>query len=132
MKYNLFLDDNRQLPLHYESTFGGKWLIAETMEIAMMMIDDLGFPSILSLDHDLGENPLSKRQSNFTGLDFVKWFVNIDLVGERESIGWILDETKFILHSLNPIGFKNMLEYLENYKKFSKKDFEIVKLPYKR
>lgn len=61
MRWKLFLD-NERLPKD------GGWLIARSADDAMMLIAEHGYPGVMSLDYDLGENKP-------TGLDFLNGII---------------------------------------------------------
>lgn len=102
MKWKLYLDDLRT-PV--DTTF----VIARTVEDAQELIRTCGIPIFISFDHDLG---IADDGSLLpTGYDFVKWLVEMDMEGKLafpESFG-------FKVHSQNPVGAKNIQEYLINY-----------------
>lgn len=111
MGYKLFLDDVRN-PSDWMSRVAfdssdraaedAKWSIARMVEDAMYLVIKYGCPEKMSLDHDLGDM--------LTGMDFVKWFVEYDMEHNIIPKGFT-----FAIHSANPVGAKNMQEYLDNY-----------------
>lgn len=86
-----------------------KFVLARTMHEAITLIRYVGFPSVVALDHDLGDNTPS-------GYDFVKWLIDQDLEHD-----WMRPEFVFIIHSMNPVGGKQMLDTLTRY--HQRKDF---------
>lgn len=108
MKY-LFLDDER-IPsdvtwVKIEKT--NQWEIVRSFTEAVDWVLENGIPDIISFDHDLG---YSEFYTNKNGYDFAKWLVDYDL--EKNLIS---KEFKFTVHSMNPVGAKNIKLYLENY-----------------
>lgn len=100
--WKLYLDDIR---IPEDSTY----TISRTMEDAQTLILSYGVPSFISFDHDLGMD----RDGNLlaTGYDFAKWLVEMDMDG----IIKIPKDFSFTVHSANPVGAKNIQEYLKNY-----------------
>lgn len=87
--WKLFLDDLRKLDHGF--------ILARNCKEAEDLINEKGFPSVISFDHDLGENEP-------TGYDFVNLIIEKVLDGEWEIPG----EFKFYVHSDNPVGAKNI------------------------
>jgi len=90
----LYLDDERN-----PKQVG--WTIARTVSHAKILIQLLGLPICMSLDHDLGPNENAH--------DFVKWLVyekNYDLRGIDINI-----------HSANPLAKDKMMGLIENWNK---------------
>jgi hypothetical protein len=103
MSWRLFLDDER------EAASGTDYVIVRSVERARELVAELGLPSCISFDHDLGDNVP-------TGFDFAKWLVTRDLDG-------FIDLTKnfeFYVHSQNPIGKSNIEGLLNAYINFKK------------
>ena len=100
MFWSLFLDDERFPP----ATDPNDWIIARTVGQAQVLVDCMGLPWRMSLDHDLGDGIP-------TGHDFVKWLVEADLDGDID----INRIEYFYVHSQNPVGAKNMNQLFENY-----------------
>ena len=101
MSYSLYLDDER-----FPKT-DRNWLIARTVDEAKSIISINGFPSYISLDHDL--------QTEETGYDFVKWLVEYDLDNNI-----IPDDFTYNLHTANSVGRDNMGGLLNHYLKYKK------------
>lgn len=95
IKWNLFLDDERDPP-----NDGRDWIIARNFSEAAALINSRGLPNHMSLDHDLGEG-------HMTGYDFVKYVVEVMIENGMP------EDFTFNVHSMNPIGAKNILEYLQ-------------------
>ena len=94
-KYNIYLDDERQLPAFYNKD---EFLIPRSFDACVEMFSKYQI-GILSLDHDLGTD--GNGDIAKTGYDFVKYFVENNLM---------CDEIRF--HTANPVGRQNMLMYL--------------------
>ena len=101
--YKLYLDDER-IP-KYEG-----WTIVRTVEDFKGIIEILGLPDEISLDHDLGENVPD-------GYDAVKWLVN-----EKE---FDLRKTKINYHTANPVGKDNMKGLIKSWNNFLDKNENI-------
>lgn len=103
-EWKLFLDDVR-------NPKGNGYIVARTVEEAKQLFKKKGFPSHMSLDHDLGED----KKGNLlpTGYDFVKWIT-------KEYQDKKLPEFTFNIHSANPVGVDNMKSLLNNFIKFKK------------
>lgn len=97
MIYNLFLDDERFPP-----SDGREWIIARSFQEAVDTVLAYGFPAYVSFDHDLGDGP--------NGMQFAKWLCERDL-----DHGDMPTDFKFAVHSMNPVGARNISEYVSNY-----------------
>ncbi len=112
MRYKLFLDDVRLIDFwmvehgcytrEERDEYKRDWKLARNVEEAKQLIINFGCPEEMSLDHDLGEIE--------TGMDFIKWLVEYDM--EKDII---FKGMKFICHSANPEGSKNIRSYYNNY-----------------
>lgn len=98
-EWNLYLDDERNPKTQK------KFLVARSVDEAKKLIKEKGFPSYMSLDHDLGDDE--------TGYDFVKWIT-------KEYQDKELPEFEFNVHSANPVGAENIKKLLDNFIKFKK------------
>lgn len=98
MTYNLFLDDERFPPR--DDKF---WVISRTYEEAISTMCALGCPQFMSFDHDLGDAQ--------NGLNVAHWMVNCDL----DSDGQWMKNFEYTVHSMNPIGSKNIQSFLSSY-----------------
>lgn len=101
--WKLFLDDVRDPKLD-------GFTVARSVKEAKDLIKRKGFPSYMSLDHDLGDGVP-------TGHDFVKWIVS-------EYMNKDLPEFDFTVHSANPVGKKNMETLLNNFIRHKKNETE--------
>jgi hypothetical protein len=101
MIWTLFLDDER-LPTY------DLWqdvLIARSCDGARKLVSDLGVPSVISFDHDLGTPE--------TGLSFLWWLIDENL-DDRLDLSTI---TRVIVHSMNPTGAQNIAGLWNGYAK---------------
>ena len=136
MKTYLFLDDFRnpddcvnymKLRVSDSGIYSREsWIVVRNYYEFVNYITDNGLPYYISFDHDLADehydpsmyfvnyNDVSKSFKEKTGYDCAKWLV-----------GYCLDNDKkipeFAVHSMNPVGTKNILDLLRNFKKFQKK-----------
>jgi hypothetical protein len=138
MKTYLFLDDFRnpgdcvnymafriQDPAIYTRE---NWVVVRNYNEFVNYITENGLPYYISFDHDLADehydpsmyhvnyNDVAKSFKEKTGYDCAKWLVE-----------YCLDNMKnlpnFIVHSMNPVGSKNISDYLNDFKSFQ--NFEI-------
>jgi hypothetical protein len=119
MTWNLFIDDERELtdvtwaPWQVRELYRNEeWKIARNGTEVMDFFLQLGMPSYISFDHDLGED-------SGTGYDIVKLLVDIDMK-TTEDMYRFSDNFSFYVHSQNPIGKANIEGYLNNYLKHKK------------
>ena len=98
------MDDERYPPADVKN-----WVIARTLGQVQQIIINRGAPTHISFDHDLGSNCP-------TGYDIAKWLVEFDM-DDTEDFSFPENFT-FYVHSQNPVGKKNIEEYLKNYFKF--------------
>ena len=102
MTWNLFIDDERDPP-----NDGREWVIARNGIEVMNYFLNLGMPSYISFDHDLGRDA-------GTGYDIAKLLVDIDMKTPHAAYKFPTD-FDFYVHSQNPIGKANIEAYLNNY-----------------
>lgn len=102
MNYCLFIDDERFPPGDDKP-----WVIARTLKEVQVVIQERGWPSFISFDHDLGDNQP-------TGYDIVKWMIDQDLDNDFQCLS---DDFQFYVHSQNPIGKANIEGLLGGYLK---------------
>ena len=127
MSYNLFLDDVRMpeqcvgyvlsLGIRPDTYLKYNWVIVRNYREFVDYILENGLPERVSFDHDLAEihyDP-ERFKETFTyyeesGYDCAKW------LAEK-----CLDESKplpeYYIHSMNPVGAKNIKHLLETYGK---------------
>jgi len=120
--YYLFLDDQRypnsiswvKIPQNIE------WTIVRNYDQFISTILAKGFPHFICYDHDLadchykdafGNKEIDyNKYSEKTGYDCAKWLV-------QYCVNRNVKHPPFIVHSLNPIGKKNIELYIESYNK---------------
>jgi len=118
--YNLFLDDLRtplgvslysSNPIYkYE-----KWVIVRNYIDFINIIMEKGLPNLISFDHDLSDfYNIDGEKIEKTGYDCAKWLVNYCIDNN-------LDLPDYLVHSWNNVGSKNIVSYIENYKKNKRK-----------
>lgn len=97
----IFLDDIR-IPLDSD------WNIIKTYNDFVTVIEKISFNDIeiISLDHDLGD--VGGMEGEKTGYDAAKWLVD-QAISRNQKLPLIK------VHSANPIGAKNIIEYVNNY-----------------
>jgi hypothetical protein len=110
--YNLFIDDERN-PI--DVTWGswqdqalyrdGEWLIARNWLDVLEIVVSLGFPQMISFDHDLGDGEI-------TGYEIAQKLANMVMDGVEMPSGF-----EFRVHSKNPVGGENICRYMENFLK---------------
>ena len=129
----LFLDDMRQVrdACYYVSNpkvyWEDGWDIVRNYGEFVEYIEKNGLPDLISFDHDLADfhyefkpedyENMSEDEMNMkfgsmekTGLDCAKWLV--DFCSSNE-----LNIPDYFVHSANPLGKENIINYLENAKK---------------
>ena len=134
--YNLFLDDFREPSDAFYYTHNPiynklYWHVVINYEQFTEKIehnyDTLGsLPTVISFDHDLADfhydvqdhldqdyYDLCDVQNEKTGYHCAKWLVDFCMDNE-------LELPEYYSHSMNTVGRRNILGYLDNYKKFSK------------
>ena len=102
MSWKLYLDDIR-------TPKDPTYVISRTVEDAQKLVLSCGVPFFISFDHDLGID--SDGNLLPTGYDFAKCLVEMDMDG----IIKIPKDFSFTVHSANPVGAKNIEEYLDQY-----------------
>lgn len=95
----LYLDDEREPKTDFP------WDIVRTYDDFIEHITDYGFPDVMSLDHDLGEE--------HTGYDCVNWMIEYGV-----EFGIDPNEILFNIHSANPVGTKRMKAAIESWKRY--------------
>jgi len=129
MKYNLYLDDYRD-PIDtayykdnviYEKL---KWEVVRNYKEFVEKIQKCGIPENISFDHDLADNHYDKsNQSGIinydqlkekTGYDCAKWLIYYCIEND-----YTLPNGIFI-HSMNPVGSKNIKSLFDTYFKSMK------------
>lgn len=108
--YKLFLDDER-FPTNIEW-----YVICRTYDQAVNTIKENGFPIHIQFDHDLWVDESGSIWKS--GYDFAKYIVELDI-----ETTCIPENFTFDVHSMNPVGNKNIRDYLNWYFDFKKKLF---------
>ena len=138
MKTYLFLDDFRNpmdcinyMRLRVDDSVmysREKWIVVRNYEEFVNYITNNGLPYLISFDHDLADehydpsmysgnyDDVAKNFKEKTGMDCAKWLVDYCLDNEKQL-------PKFVVHSMNPAGTKNISSLLNDFKKFQ--NFEI-------
>lgn len=93
MTFKLFIDDVREPP-------DASWTLARCCSEAEMLVDDLGMPDVMSLDHDLGDGE--------TVMMFLRWLVEVH---------YEQGPPTYSVHSANPMGRDNIVAYLESWRR---------------
>jgi hypothetical protein len=97
--YTLFLDDERFPFPNTECV-----VIARNFDQAVKVINDLGIPTKISFDHDLGNDSQS-------GKEFLDWLIYWHL----EYAHNLATIQEVIVHSANPIGARNIKGLWDNF-----------------
>lgn len=135
MGYKLFLDDKRN-PVHCVTymhlRIGRKnpiyleneWVICRNYKSFTTTIETMGLPDFISFDHDLADQHYRSYlesgeidYSSFTektGYDCAKWLVNYCLDHKTQL-------PEYAVHSDNIVGAENIMSYLKNAKKWTKR-----------
>jgi hypothetical protein len=112
MTFNLFIDDERY-PFDVkwgpsqdqELYINGEWIIARNWDEVLEIVLSLGFPKLISFDHDLGE-----KQK--TGYEIAQKLCNMIMDGIEIPFGF-----EYKVHSKNPVGSENIRAYMGNFLK---------------
>lgn len=135
--YNLFLDDVRFPTDCFTYTREPRynieeWVIVRSYEEFKTTLEDYlskgKFPKLIAFDHDLGDEHIQDLFSdkNFGKLDSE---ISLNYDSYKEKTGYCaakflvnicldknLELPEFIIHSMNPVGKKNILSLLDNFK----------------
>lgn len=117
----LFIDDERMpADVTWVDIGAGPWNIVRSYDEAVAWVNDNGFPDVVSFDHDLGYEQFDTTDTGLivvtdareaaSGYDFAKWLVEYDM-----NNGAMPDHFTFTVHSMNPVGAKNIRSFLNNY-----------------
>lgn len=129
MSYKLFLDDVRIpydvfrltiLPIYEHDT---DWVIVKDYNEFVDVLIEKGIPEVISFDHDLsfdayldenqkGDIDYDKLEEK-TGYDAAKMLVHVCVEQGKEL-------PMYYVHSANPVGAKNIMNYMESAKKHMK------------
>jgi hypothetical protein len=126
----VFLDDVRTIDMVYSEFDSNEWVIVRDFHQFVNYINKYGIPEFVSFDHDLGfehtrfffnngghENPPDPIDGDFkekTGYDAAKWLVEYCINNDKKIPKWFV-------HSANPVGNRNIREYLKNAEKYISK-----------
>ena len=108
MSYAMCVDDERFPP----SNDDRNWIICRSLDAVKRCIQEHGVPQHVSFDHDLGmDNDCNLLD---TGLDVARYLIELDLDG----VEVFTDDFTFYVHSMNPVGAKNIQWALDCYVRF--------------
>lgn len=129
LNYKLFLDDMRhthEVAVYTKNDiYNEHWLIVRNFDQFKDTIEKYFdklkvLPTIISFDHDLADTHYSEMNSGCvidysdlrekTGYDCAKWLVDFCVDNS-------LKIPKYLVHSMNPVGARNILSYLVNAEK---------------
>lgn len=98
---NIYLDDVRDIPEVLNDDSGIPWVLCRNVYSAMyyLMTHDV---YAISLDHDLGDH------HGYTGADLVKWMIAQFNSNKK------LPPRVILSHSANPVGKRNILNYVSD------------------
>lgn len=96
MGWKLFLDDERW-PVNEDD-----WFIARDFDSVCDLVVEMGFPSYISFDHDLG--------SGLSGNDVAQWLIAYLLDNRLRFPGGF----DYYVHSQNPIGAANIRSKMDS------------------
>ena len=116
--YHLYLDDIRN------PRRGGPWIVVRSHNDFVDFIEEYGIPEVVSFDHDLADEhydigafgewetmeELYDQFTEKTGLDSAKWLIDYCIDND-------VALPKCYVHSANPAGSKNIISWINNYKK---------------
>ena len=104
MSYKMYIDDIRIPKVE-------GYVVVRSFEEAVNFIQQQGFPSFVSFDHDLGMDQTESSELP-TGYDFAKWLC------EKDMDKPFMQNFDYFVHSANPVGKANIEGYLDNYMRF--------------
>lgn len=111
----LFLDDERYIEdvtwVKYPSYDNVHILRRECDFMFAIMHIDCIKDYLFSFDHDLQDFDVAGNEN--TGYTCAKWLC--DYILDRN---WNPDDLNYVVHTKNPIGGKNIISYIENFKTF--------------
>jgi hypothetical protein len=110
MKFALFIDDERDPQDVKWGTWQDQvlyrdedWIIARNWYETLEIVVSLGFPQLISFDHDLGENER-------TGYEIAQKLCEMVMDGVM-----LPDNFEYRVHSKNPVGAENIRTYMDNF-----------------
>jgi len=112
MTWNLFIDDERN-PMDVkwgtwqdqEIYRDGEWVVAQNWHEVLELVMSIGFPRMISFDHDLGAGEK-------TGYEIAQRLCNMVMDGVPLS-----ENFEYRVHSKNPVGAENIRTYMDNFLK---------------
>jgi hypothetical protein len=109
--YYIFLDDERfPKDVKWTKIPDLHWTVIRNYSNFKVLIELKGYlPEFISFDHDLADY---SKYTEKTGYDCAKWL--IQYCSENN-----LKIPDYTVHSLNPIGAKNIINLLESYKQYA-------------
>ena len=136
MTYNLYLDDMRNpresagyMPVGQKAIYlMADWVVVRDYDDFCSYIRKHGLPNLVSFDHDLADEHYHNMPElptdaveeyhgsayvEKTGYECAKWLTDY-CMNER------LPLCQYLIHSMNPVGSKNIRALLENFKKHQK------------
>lgn len=112
MTWNLFIDDERNPTDVKWGTWEAQamyrdedWIIARNCDEVLELVISIGFPHMISFDHDLGDGEK-------TGYMIAQKLCDMVLDGIK-----MPKDFQFLVHSKNPPGAENIRNYMENFLK---------------
>mgnify|MGYP000875156311 CR=1 FL=1 len=105
--WKLFLDDERDLAYIGEEGHL-EWRVARSVEEAKKLVEKLGMPVEMSLDHDLGV----VNGECSTTMEFLKWLQEWWDANKRPRV------PDFQAHSANPVGVQNIRSFMRSWLRF--------------
>lgn len=117
--YNIFLDDLRKpKDVSWVELPNVEWIIVRSYKEFRNLVWEKGIPKFVTYDHDLSDahygHGLNYDEIPYetyfekTGYDCAKFLVN-----ECNKLG--VKHPPFSVHSMNPVGAKNIFKYIERY-----------------
>lgn len=117
--WTLFLDDIRfPEDVHYVYGPHKNIVICRSMDDAVWAVRQRGLPTFISFDHDLAHEHYGKDEGEKTGYTFAKWFCDHVMDNELEMPRGFA----YFVHSMNPVGAKNIQTYMDNFLKMYGQD----------
>lgn len=118
-KYNIFLDDVRHPhQVTWVDLPQKPYSLVRNYQEFVDLITIRGIPEFIAYDHDLSDSHygdgLHDEDINYnkykekTGYDAAKWLVN-------ECMKKGVKHPPYMVHSMNPIGKQNIINYVESY-----------------
>jgi len=112
MTWKLFIDDERN-PMDVkwgswqdqEIYRDAEWVIARNWHEVLELVVSIGFPQMISFDHDLGDGEK-------TGYEIAQRLCDMVMDGVPLPANF-----EFRVHSMNPVGGQNILKYMDNFLK---------------